>query len=108
MGAHVDQTDPIAEALAREATASQFFLGDPQAWKGPKVAYAGGAAQLKADAEAAGISRKVLYQLFQRELHQTPVDFILRRRLGLARRLLAESGEKEYLIARRCGMPMRR
>ena len=56
MGAHVDQTDPIAEALAREATASQFFLGDPQAWKGPKVAYAGGAAQLKADAEAAGVA----------------------------------------------------
>ncbi len=55
LGAHVDQTDPIAEAAARAATVSQFFLGDPQAWKGPKVAYAGGAAGLKADAEAAGV-----------------------------------------------------
>jgi deoxyribonuclease-4 len=56
MGGHVDQTDPIAEALARGATLSQFFLGDPQGWKGPQVAYAGGPAALKADAEAAGIA----------------------------------------------------
>lgn len=55
MGAHVDQTDPIAEAVARGAQLSQFFLGDPQGWKGPKVAYAGGAAQLRADAEEQGI-----------------------------------------------------
>ena len=56
MGAHVDATDPIAEATARGAQLSQFFLGDPQGWKGPKVAYAGGAAALKADAEDAGIA----------------------------------------------------
>ena len=56
MGGHVDQADPIAEAQARGATLSQFFLGDPQGWKGPKVAYAGGAAALRADAEAAGIA----------------------------------------------------
>lgn len=55
MGAHVDQTDPIAEAVARGATCAQFFLGDPQGWKGPRVDYAGGAEKLKADAEAAGI-----------------------------------------------------
>lgn len=55
MGAHVDQTDPIAEAKARGARTAQFFLGDPQGWKGPQVAYAGGAEQLKADARAAGI-----------------------------------------------------
>ena len=55
MGAHVDQEDPIAEARARGAGLSQFFLGDPQAWKGPKVAYPGGAEALRADAEAAGI-----------------------------------------------------
>lgn len=55
-GAHVDQTDPIAEAQARGAGLSQFFLGDPQGWKGPQVAYAGGAAQLKADAQAAGVA----------------------------------------------------
>lgn len=57
-------------------------------------------------AEATGVSRKVLYQLFAGELHQTPAEFILRRRLALARRLLAETEEKEYAIAHRCGMPV--
>ena len=33
----------------------QFFLGDPQGYKGPEVRYAGGAEGLRADAEAAGI-----------------------------------------------------
>lgn len=55
IGAHVDQTDPIAEAQARGTTLVQFFLGDPQGYKGPEISYAGGAAGLKADAEAAGI-----------------------------------------------------
>ena len=56
MGGHGDQIDPLAEAAARQATLAQFFLGDPQGWKGPVVAYAGGAAALRADAEAAGIA----------------------------------------------------
>ena len=30
IGAHVEQTDPIAEAAARQAPHVQFFLGDPQ------------------------------------------------------------------------------
>ena len=55
IGAHVDQADPIAEARARDAGVVQFFLGDPQSYKGPVVAYAGGAAALRADAEAAGV-----------------------------------------------------
>jgi len=55
IGAHVDQTDPIAEAQARQAPLVQFFLGDPQGYKGPEVRYDGGAAALRADAEAAGI-----------------------------------------------------
>ena len=55
IGAHVDQTDPIAEARARDTTLVQFFLGDPQGYKGPEFRYAGGAEGLKADAEAAGI-----------------------------------------------------
>jgi deoxyribonuclease IV len=55
IGAHVDQTDPIAEAKARDTSLVQFFLGDPQGYKGPEVRYAGGAAGLRADAEAAGI-----------------------------------------------------
>ena len=55
IGAHVDQQDPITEAKVREADLSQFFLGDPQGWKGPKVAYAGGAEALREAANAAGI-----------------------------------------------------
>lgn len=55
IGAHVDAEDPIGEARARNATLSQFFLGDPQGWKGPQFAYAGGAEALGSDAEAAGI-----------------------------------------------------
>jgi deoxyribonuclease-4 len=37
IGAHVDQTDPLAEATAREADLVQFFLGDPQGWKAPVI-----------------------------------------------------------------------
>jgi len=55
IGAHVDQTDPLAEARARGADLAQFFLGDPQGWKAPEVAYAGGAGALRTDAEAAEI-----------------------------------------------------
>lgn len=55
IGAHVAQDDPIAEAKARDTTLVQFFLGDPQGYKGPEVRYRGGAAGLRADAEAAGV-----------------------------------------------------
>jgi deoxyribonuclease-4 len=55
IGAHVDQTDPVAEAKARNAPLVQFFLGDPQSYGGPEIAYAGGAEGLRADAEAAGV-----------------------------------------------------
>jgi deoxyribonuclease-4 len=55
IGAHVDQSDPVAEAKARDTTLVQFFLGDPQGYKGPEIRYAGGAAGLRADAEAAGV-----------------------------------------------------
>ena len=55
IGAHVAQEDPVAEALARGTTLVQFFLGDPQSYRGPEVRYAGGAAALKADAAAAGV-----------------------------------------------------
>ena len=56
IGGHGEQADPLAEARARSATLAQFFLGDPQGWKGPEFAYAGGAAALRADAEQAGIT----------------------------------------------------
>ena len=55
VGAHVEQTDPIAEAAARETTLVQFFLGDPQGYKGPEVRFAGGAEGLRAAAEEAGV-----------------------------------------------------
>lgn len=55
IGAHVDQADPVAEALARGTTLVQHFLGDPQDYKGPQVRYPGGAAALHAAAEEAGV-----------------------------------------------------
>lgn len=38
IGAHVDQDDPRAHAEAIDADVVQFFLGDPQGWKGPVIA----------------------------------------------------------------------
>jgi deoxyribonuclease IV len=35
IGAHVEPTDPLAEAAARNAEVVQFFLADPQGWKTP-------------------------------------------------------------------------
>ncbi len=55
IGAHVDQTDPVAEAAARQVPLVQFFLGDPQSYKGPVFRHAGGAEGLRAEAEAAGV-----------------------------------------------------
>jgi deoxyribonuclease-4 len=55
IGGHGDDTDPIAEARARDASLAQFFLGDPQSWKGPTISYDGGAAALRSAAEQAGI-----------------------------------------------------
>ncbi len=55
LGAHVDQADPLAEAAARRAPLVQFFLGDPQGYRGPEIRYAGGAEALRADAEEAGV-----------------------------------------------------
>ena len=55
IGAHVPQTDPVAEATARGADLVQFFLGDPQGYQGPEVAYDGGPDALRAAAEAAGV-----------------------------------------------------
>ena len=55
IGAHVDQADPIGAAIERGATLSQFFLGDPQGYKGPEFAYDGGAEALRKAAEDNGI-----------------------------------------------------
>lgn len=55
LGAHVDQTDPIAEAQARGTSLVQFFLGDPQGYKGPEIRYAGGPEALRTAAEEAEV-----------------------------------------------------
>ncbi len=55
LGAHVGQSDPVAEARARGADLVQFFLGDPQGYQGPEVAYPGGPEALRAAAEEAGV-----------------------------------------------------
>jgi deoxyribonuclease IV len=55
IGAHVEQRDPIAEAAAREADLVQFFLGDPQGWNAPVIAYSRGSAALRGAAEDRGI-----------------------------------------------------
>lgn len=36
IGAHVDPTEPLAEAAARGADLVQFFLADPQGWTAPE------------------------------------------------------------------------
>lgn len=56
MGGHVSADDPIEEARERGAQLSQFFLGNPQSWQAPHVAYAGGSAALRTAAEAADIA----------------------------------------------------
>jgi deoxyribonuclease IV len=37
IGAHFHVDNPLNEAVARGADAAQFFLGDPQGWKGPVI-----------------------------------------------------------------------
>ncbi|WP_420176519.1 deoxyribonuclease IV [Luteococcus sp. OSA5] len=54
LGAHVDQTDPLAQAREMGATAVQFFLGDPQKWKGPQLD-AEWAERLRVEADEAGV-----------------------------------------------------
>ncbi len=55
LGAAVDSRDLIAAAKARGADVIQTFLGDPQSWQTPEVAYPGGAAALRAAIAKAGI-----------------------------------------------------
>jgi deoxyribonuclease-4 len=55
IGAHVEPADPLAEAAARRADVVQFFLGDPQGWADPALAYADGAPALRERAAAAGV-----------------------------------------------------
>ena len=54
IGAHFHVDNPLAEATARGADAAQFFLGDPQGWKGPVIP-GGDPAAVRAAYAAAGI-----------------------------------------------------
>jgi len=55
IGAHVERDDPVAGALERGGTVAQFFLGDPQSWKKPVLAYPDGPESLRAAAAEAGV-----------------------------------------------------
>lgn len=56
LGAHVDPTDPLADAAALGADIVQIFLGDPQSWKKPAAMSPGGADVLRSSAEEAGVA----------------------------------------------------
>lgn len=55
LGAHVNSTDPLADADALGAGIVQIFLGDPQSWKKPATLFPGGAQALREAAETAGV-----------------------------------------------------
>ncbi|MCM3535404.1 deoxyribonuclease IV [Cellulosimicrobium funkei] len=55
IGAHLDQSDVIAQAASIGADVAQIFLGDPQSWKGPEFTFPGGAEALKDAAAAADL-----------------------------------------------------
>src|SRR6476469_7461773 len=55
LGAHVDSADPVSAAQERGAGLSQFFLGNPQGYKGPEYEFEGGPEALRAAAEAADV-----------------------------------------------------
>jgi deoxyribonuclease-4 len=55
IGAHVESSDPVTAARERGATLSQFFLGNPQGYKGPEFAFEGGPEALRAAAAEADV-----------------------------------------------------
>src|SRR5579864_6940612 len=55
IGAHFHVGNPLTEAPALGADAAQFFLGDPQGWKGPVIP-GGDAAAIRAAYAAAGMA----------------------------------------------------
>jgi deoxyribonuclease-4 len=54
IGAHFHLDNPLEAAIAREADAAQFFLGDPQGWKGPVIP-GGDPAAIRDSFAAAGV-----------------------------------------------------
>lgn len=54
-------------------------------------------------AQAAGVSRRTLYNIFARELSRTPVEYLRAERMNRARKLLAETDTPVGEIAFSCG-----
>jgi deoxyribonuclease IV len=54
IGGHFHSDNPLEDAIACEARVAQFFLGDPQGWKGPVIP-GGDPAALKDSYAAAGV-----------------------------------------------------
>ncbi|HEY6296472.1 MAG TPA: deoxyribonuclease IV [Streptosporangiaceae bacterium] len=54
IGAHFHVDNPLADATALGADAAQFFLGDPQGWKGPVIP-GGDPGAIRAAYDAAGM-----------------------------------------------------
>ena len=54
IGAHFHVANPLDEAIVRGADAAQFFLGDPQGWKGPVIP-GGDPATIRSAFAAAGV-----------------------------------------------------
>jgi deoxyribonuclease-4 len=54
IGGHFHSDNPLEDAIACEARVAQFFLGDPQGWKGPVIP-GGEPAALKDSYAAAGV-----------------------------------------------------
>lgn len=54
-GAHVDSTDPLAEAAALGADIIQVTLGDPQSWKGPNPTFPWDLDEFASRAKDAGV-----------------------------------------------------
>lgn len=55
-------------------------------------------------AEAAHISRRACFRLFQENLHMTPVEYIKAYRLQIACQMLAKGTEPVTEVANRCGL----
>ncbi len=99
IGAHVDQDDPVAAAADRDAGLAQFFLGDPQGWKAPVVAYAGGAGALRAAAAAAGLDLYVhAPYVLNVATSNNRIRIPSRKLLEAHARLAAEVGAKGLIV----------
>jgi AraC-like DNA-binding protein len=93
LGRHPESEDPRA-ALERARFAPALALMDAQFRRAPPLA---------AVAAAAGLSRLYFHRSFRRLFRTTPHRYMLRRRMDLARQLLAGTTDSVGEVARQCG-----